>query len=55
LRCIQSIEELPLTDDRQKLIELLRQAERLADRLKEGIAGHMIKMALMELNQPNPR
>jgi hypothetical protein len=31
-----------MTGDRQKLIELLREAERPADRLKEGIAPRSI-------------
>jgi hypothetical protein len=39
-----------VTDDRQRLVELLREAERLADRLKEGIAGHMIRMAIIDLS-----
>jgi hypothetical protein len=39
-----------MTEDREKLIELLREAERLADRLQEGIAAYQIRMAIMELS-----
>jgi hypothetical protein len=38
-----------MTEDRERLIDLLREAERIADRLKEGIAAFQIRMALMEL------
>jgi DNA-binding Xre family transcriptional regulator len=40
-----------MTEDREKLIELLREAERLADRLKEGVAAYQIRMAFVELLQ----
>jgi hypothetical protein len=38
-------------DNRQKLIELLQEAQSLADRLGEGIALYMIRNALMELER----
>lgn len=37
--------------DRQRLIDLLREAERIADRIGEGIAAYQIRMALMELGR----
>jgi hypothetical protein len=41
-----------MTEDRERLLELLREAERIADRLKEGIAAYQIQMAIMELKRP---
>ncbi len=37
--------------EHQKLIELLQEAQSLADRLGEGIALYLIRNALMELER----
>jgi hypothetical protein len=42
-----------MTEDHDKLIELLREAERLAGSLKEPMVSYMIRMAIMEVENRN--
>jgi hypothetical protein len=44
-----------MSNDRQKLIKLLQEAQSLADRLGEGIALYLIRNALMELQTGSAR
>jgi hypothetical protein len=44
-----------MSKDRERLLELLREAERLATDLKEGIAAFQIRMAITELTRKDVR
>lgn len=44
-----------MSEDRERLLELLREAERLAASLKEGIEAFQIRMAILELDRKDVR
>lgn len=43
-----------MSEDQERLLDLLREAERLAVRIRESMVGYMIRMALLELDRDRP-